>query len=115
MNLQTMRRDVATDSPLTLADELTVMACYAVELEQALTDTQGVLSAIDIGELLTNLPDDLGDRDKHIAATALLDLLQRQLQQLADVPRTDLSVLLSVMASDAKKGVNSACKSGGAS
>jgi hypothetical protein len=106
MKLQAMRHDAATDSPLTLADELVVMACYASELEQALSEVQAVLSAIDLGELLTTLPpaDEPGDRDRHNAATSLLAMLQRQLQTLEDVPRTDLSILLRVMASEAKKG-----------
>lgn len=52
MNMQTLKHASADDGALGLADELAMMACYARELEQTLTDVQAVLAAIEHGDLL---------------------------------------------------------------
>jgi hypothetical protein len=78
-----------------------VLACRAQEAEQVIRDCRSVLDAIFGGHLLDAAPGDA--YDTHNAGTSLLDILDREVRRYEELPGTDLSISLHVLATDVKK------------
>ncbi len=79
-------------------------ADYARQLEGILMHTENVLNAISHGGLLDAAPADAADYDSHRAASGLLDLLQTEVSRVRNLPGTDLSISLDVMAMEIAEG-----------
>jgi hypothetical protein len=86
------------------AAEIRSYADYARQLEGVLMHTENVLNAISHGGLLHAAPSDSADYDSHCAATGLLDLLSIEVSRVRNLPGTDLSVSLDVMAKEIAEG-----------
>lgn len=81
---------------------LRALSDAAAQMETVLCEAASVLDAITGGGLLDAAPADERDASLHGAATVLLDMLRARVRQIEELPGTDLSITLSIMATEAR-------------
>ena len=87
-----------------LAKELRSLAQNAQHIESFVNHAEAVLISINHGGLLDAAPSGSEEWERHSAATNLLAHLLDDLRRLADLPGTDLSISLSVIADGMSRG-----------